>query len=132
MNTQYITITFKVVIEMLLIYLVKSIIGGSNTRIKNIIEEDEIKAFSIHGYDIKITCKTITYECGYKRFFIPNRKRKVYEVYSYVSSNAPTILINASRLRLTFPKLGCWFYPEELQKEQAVNAYLDTIKNELK
>ncbi len=86
---------------------------------------------STDGYEITIYCRKKRYRRRYERWFGSTQDLTMYQVYSTVSSDAPDALRRACELDRDFPPFHPEFISDEVQKEAAINAYLDLVADRL-
>lgn len=95
-----------------------------------------LKGFTVRGYEVAIYCQRKEYHVKYDRWYIPNRVRVTYNVFSVVTNDAPKALRKACELDVDLPALiHNWNFDNEIRRAQVL-AYLDLLerrmsKNEL-
>ena len=95
-------------------------------------EIESLMGYSINGYTIKIHCLEKKYICRYRNWYISDKIKTVYHVYTTVSEDAPDILKKYCSVDRHFPRLLGYWMPSATQKEAAIEAYLDLIINDFK
>jgi len=91
-----------------------------------------LMVYSIQGYTVNIHCQEKQYLQRYKYFFVRDKIKTIYHVFTEVSDNAPDNLKRFCSEDKHFPKLLSFMMPSASQKEAAVNAYLDLIIQKFK
>jgi hypothetical protein len=86
-----------------------------------------LTGYSVSGYEIRLYCQKKIYIREYWRWFIPNEYYVTFRVFSVVSNDAPSTLKNACELELDLPAMMPKFLSHEVQKECAIQAYLDIL-----
>jgi hypothetical protein len=91
-----------------------------------------LTGYAVAGYEIQFFCHKRSYQRCHALWFIPNRRYFMFRVFCVVSNDAPRSLRNACELELDLPLMTPRFVSEHLQKETAVQAYLDILIGRLK
>jgi hypothetical protein len=86
-----------------------------------------LSGFSVQGYGLEIYCHRRHYRRHYDKWFIPNKDRMAFHVFSMVSPDAPDMLQKACELVLDIPQFLPSYASDEAQREAAVQAYLDIL-----
>lgn len=95
-------------------------------------ELGSLKGFSLRGYEVAIYCQRKEYHIVYQRWYIPNRTRMTYNVFSVVSADAPISLKKACELDVDLPSLiNNWHFDNEIRRAQ-VHAYLDLLEKRMR
>lgn len=115
------TMSFGSVIEIIRGPFTLTEINSENSDIESMI------GHSIDGYTIKIYCQERNYLCKYRNWYILDRVKTVYHVFTEVSIDAPESLKVFCQRKRDFPKLLNGLMPSASQKEAAIRAYLDLI-----
>lgn len=106
------------------------VIRGPFTLLEINSESSEIESMighSINGFTIKIHCQERNYLCRYRHWYVLDRVKTVYHVFTEVSPDAPESLKVFCERKRDFPKLLNGLMPSASQKEAAIRAYLDLI-----
>lgn len=91
-----------------------------------------LKGFTVRGYELAIYCQRKEYHVKYDRWYIPNRVRVTYNVFSVVTNDAPVALRKACELDVDLPALiHNWHFDNEVRRSQ-VHAYLDLLEARIK
>lgn len=86
-----------------------------------------LTGYSVSGYDIRLYCQPKYYVREYLWWFVPNKSYASYRVFSVVSNDAPLALKQACELETDFPAMAHDLASNAVQKETAVQAYLDLL-----
>lgn len=94
-------------------------------------EMGSLKGFAVRGYEIAIYCHRKEYHVIYQRWWIPNRLKVTYNVFSVVSNDAPKALRKACELDVDLPALvHNWNFDNEIRRAQVL-AYLDLLEKRM-
>lgn len=92
---------------------------------------ESLNAYATDGYRITIHCHERKYRCEFARWYIPNFVVNNFEVFATIAGTAPQVLVDACARERSFPSLlHTWSTPAR-QKEAAIEAYLDLLKDRL-
>lgn len=90
-----------------------------------------IEAYSLSGYKIDLYCRKRQYRRSYESNKSSGTNHAIYDVYCIVSPNAPPALQEINGFTISFPPFLPEFISDEVQKQEAVKAYLDHIAERL-
>jgi len=94
-------------------------------------ELGSLKGFAIRGFEVAIYCQRKEYSIRYDRWYIRDRTRMTYNVFSVVSNDAPKALRIACELDVDLPALvSNWNFDNEIRRTQ-VHAYLDLLEKRM-
>jgi hypothetical protein len=88
---------------------------------------EHLTGYSVSGYELRLYCQRKKYRRTYLRWSWLNRTYSAFRVYSITSNDAPPCLREACELDIYFPAFAPSFLSENLQKELAIQAYLDIL-----
>lgn len=90
-----------------------------------------LKGYAVKGYELTIFCQRRRYVVCYDRWWVPNRTRVLYRVYSVVTHDAPLSLKKACELDVHLPELiSNWNFDNEVRRSQIL-AYLDLLEKKM-
>lgn len=103
--------------------------GGNRLRIRPPVNEtgDEITVVTLKNYTLTIYCKEIIYKTYYKKFYIQNKQRKIYQLYARCTKEAPDALKNMVESHVYLPNLTPNCISWEISRKQLISAYLDIL-----
>jgi hypothetical protein len=94
-------------------------------------EVSSLSIHTVHGYDLSICVEATYYERTYERLYMPSRLMASYHVYTLVPPEAPERLrLIAGTFTADLPRQYVWA-DEMMQKQGAIEAYLDLLINRL-
>ena len=94
-------------------------------------ELGSLKGFAIRGYEVAIYCQRKEYSIRYDHWYIRDRTKLTYNVFSVVSNDAPKALRIACELDVDLPALvSNWNFDNEIRRAQ-VHAYLDLLEKRM-
>lgn len=90
-----------------------------------------LTGYSTAGYELRLYCQKQLYRRQYQRWSWFNWYFSAYRVYSVISAEAPALLREACLLDICIPAQMPSFVSDRLQKELAVQTYLDILIDRL-
>jgi len=93
---------------------------------------ESLVAYAVEGYNLTIHCRERKFLCKYSRWYVPDRILTTYDVFATVAGKAPTALMEAATDDRTFPMLLENYSSSRAQKEAAIEAFVDLMKDHLR
>lgn len=95
-------------------------------------EIDSLNAHSHDGYVMQLFCHEKILKIVYKRWYIPNSTKTVYQVFCVIKGTAPDDISEAFSKDRSLPLLVSSLSNSKIKKQAAIEAYLDLVLEKLR
>jgi hypothetical protein len=90
--------------------------------------EEDLTAYSVSGYEIRIFCKLEHNRRKYDKWFIPTEDVISYRLYGVVSPDAPTALREVCEFDVCVPyQRQRFIWSSSISRSEAIKEYLDVL-----
>lgn len=112
------------------LFLIVEKLKGASTIVEQHNTRDllvHLAGHSVSGYEVRLYCQRKFFLRVYHSRWVRDETYSTFRVFSVVSADAPLALRTACEMELDVPAIAPSYLSNDLQKETAIQAYLDIL-----